>query len=116
MVLSKSIYLAPDDVFVVSAIDESMHFSIIRVAKQDASFDPFAKKDFASFRQKLFAFSVAFDIQIFAFKKNSSRLAGCHLVGAAEIDKFFRVDPANGGIFIVTHCLTGNDLPDAIPL
>ena len=36
------------------------------------------------------------------------------LVCAAEIGEFFRVDPGDGWIFIVTHRLAGGDLPDAV--
>src|SRR5262249_17441286 len=100
-----SIHSAPDHVFVISAIDQGVHFSIVCVAKHDTAFDPLAEKDFTSLREELFTFSVALHIQIFAFRKDPSRLAGRQFVGAAEIGKFFRVDPGGCGIFIIAHCL-----------
>ena len=85
-------------------------------SEKDAAFDAFAKKDFRSLRQKLFTFSVALHIQIFAFRKDASGLAGRQLVGAVEIGEFFRLDPGDSRIFIVAHCLAGDDLPDAVAL
>src|SRR5215813_3006897 len=112
---SNLVHSPPDDVFVVSTIDERVHFAANRVAKKDAAFDAFAKKDFGSLGQKLFAFAVALQIQIFTGRKNSPDLAGCQLVGSVEIGEFFGIDLGNSRIFIVTHCLAGRDLPDAVP-
>jgi hypothetical protein len=51
----------PDDIFVISPIDESVDLSVFGMAKQDATLDSLAKEDLRSLRQELFAFTFSLD-------------------------------------------------------
>ena len=53
---------APDDVFVVPAIDESIDLSVIGVAKQNAALHALTEKDIRSLGQELLAFAFSLDI------------------------------------------------------
>src|SRR6266487_2745691 len=53
---------APDNVFVISAVDEGIDFVVGVVTEEDPAFDAFAEKEIASFREQLFLF-----VQLFLF-------------------------------------------------
>src|SRR5438093_4951802 len=80
---------APDDIFVVSAIDERIDFSVIGVAKQNAALYTFAEKDIGSLRKELLAFAFSLDVQLFALNGNGFGLSGRQLVGANKVRKLF---------------------------
>ncbi len=105
---------APDDVFVVPAIDESIDLSVIGVAKQNATLHALTEKDIRSLGQELLAFAFSLDIQLFALGGNDSGLSGCQLVGANKVRKLFWVALADCGIFVIAHGLSGHDLPRAV--
>ena len=52
----------------------------------------------------------------YRLQRYGSCLARRQFVGADEVGKFFRVGFSYGGIFIVTMCLAGDDLPIAVAL
>src|SRR6266567_2987697 len=105
---------APEDVFVVPAIDESIDLSVIGVAKQNAALHAFAEKDIRSLGQELLAFAFSLDVQLFALGGNGFGFSGRQLVGANKVRKLFWVGPADCGIFVMAHGLTGHDLPRAV--
>jgi hypothetical protein len=57
----KLFHFSPDNVFVVSAVDEGVDFAVVVVAEENPSFDAFAKKEIGSFGEQLFFFAFAFD-------------------------------------------------------
>src|SRR6266516_4004882 len=107
---------APDDVFVVSAIDERVDFSVIGVAKKNAALHAFTEKYIGSLLHELLAFAFSFDVQLFDLGRDDSGLSGCQLVGTNKVCKFFWIGLTDRGIFIIAHSLTGDDLPRTITL
>src|SRR2546425_854155 len=59
-------------------------------------------------------FAFLLDVQLFALNGNGFGLSGRQLVGANKVRKLFWIGLADGGIFIIAHCLTGRDLPRAV--
>src|SRR6266511_3807232 len=105
---------APDDIFVVPAIDESIDLSVIGVAKQNAALYALTEKDIWSLGQESLTFAFSLDVQLFALGGNGSGLSGCQLVGANKVRKLFWVGLADCWIFVIAHGLTGHDLPRAV--
>jgi hypothetical protein len=64
---SNLIHSAPDDVFVVSPVDEGVYFPFFVVMEEDPAFDAFAEEKIGGFGEQLFLliqlflFAVAFD-------------------------------------------------------
>ena len=52
---------APDDVFVVSPVDQGVDFAVGAVVEKDPAFDVFPEKDVARFGKQFFFFAFAFD-------------------------------------------------------
>ncbi len=51
----------PDNVFVVSAVDESVDFAASVVTEEDSALDVFSEKEIARFGEQLFFFAFSFD-------------------------------------------------------
>jgi hypothetical protein len=57
----KLFHFVPDNVFVVSAVDEGVDFAVVVVAEENPPFDTFAKKEIGSFGEQLFLLAFAFN-------------------------------------------------------
>ena len=87
---------------------------MVVVPEQDSAFDAFAEEQVGCFGEQLVRFTFSFGKQFVVPGRDRSGLPGRQLVGADEVSKLFRVEFADGGIFVVTVCLAGDDLPVAV--
>ena len=74
----------PDDVFVVTSIDQAIDSAVIVSTEEDPAFHVFTKEDVAAFRQQFFFFAFAFDEELPGFGRDFPGLAGRKLVSAGE--------------------------------